>query len=36
MTKQEKLLERVNKAWDDPTYDDLLELVSEFVRAMEA
>ena len=31
MTKQE-LLNRVDKVWDNPTYDDLLGLVNEMAK----
>lgn len=35
MTKQE-LLDRADEVWNNPTYDDLLELVGEMSKYIEA
>ena len=32
MTKREELLKRVEDVWNNPTYDDLLDLVSDLVK----
>lgn len=35
MSKKEELLKRVDEVWDNPTYDDLLELVGDLARYIE-
>lgn len=35
MTEKKTLLKRADDVWNDPTYDDLLDLVSDLIKYIE-